>query len=98
MKRVLVVEDNVELAFGLRNNLEIEGYAEVVSAPRIVCRSGRKPRLEKIALGDGWYGSAFFCRCNKDSEGLQSVKLLVRHLCHPWLDLSPHESTATFSE
>ena len=26
MKRVLVVEDNVELAFGLRNNLEIEGY------------------------------------------------------------------------
>ena len=27
MKRVLVVEDNAELAFGLRNNLEIEGYA-----------------------------------------------------------------------
>jgi DNA-binding response OmpR family regulator len=26
MKRVLVVEDNVDLAFGLRNNLEIEGY------------------------------------------------------------------------
>ena len=26
MRRVLVVEDNVELAFGLRNNLEIEGY------------------------------------------------------------------------
>ena len=26
MKRVLVVEDNAELAFGLRNNLEIEGY------------------------------------------------------------------------
>ncbi|HEX9162057.1 MAG TPA: response regulator transcription factor, partial [Thermoanaerobaculia bacterium] len=27
MKRVLVIEDNAELAFGLRNNLEIEGYA-----------------------------------------------------------------------
>jgi DNA-binding response OmpR family regulator len=26
LKRVLVVEDNAELAFGLRNNLEIEGY------------------------------------------------------------------------
>ena len=26
MSRVLVVEDNPDLAFGLRNNLEIEGY------------------------------------------------------------------------
>jgi len=26
MKRVLVVEDNADLAYGLRNNLEIEGY------------------------------------------------------------------------
>jgi two-component system, OmpR family, alkaline phosphatase synthesis response regulator PhoP len=26
MKRILVVEDNPDLAFGLRNNLEIEGY------------------------------------------------------------------------
>ena len=26
MKRILVVEDNRDLAFGLRNNLEIEGY------------------------------------------------------------------------
>jgi two-component system, OmpR family, alkaline phosphatase synthesis response regulator PhoP len=26
-KRILVVEDNPDLAFGLRNNLEIEGYA-----------------------------------------------------------------------
>jgi two-component system, OmpR family, alkaline phosphatase synthesis response regulator PhoP len=26
MKRVLIVEDNSELAFGLRNNLEIDGY------------------------------------------------------------------------
>jgi two-component system, OmpR family, alkaline phosphatase synthesis response regulator PhoP len=27
MKRVLIVEDNADLAFGLRNNLELEGYA-----------------------------------------------------------------------
>ena len=26
MKRVLIVEDNADLAFGLRNNLELEGY------------------------------------------------------------------------
>ena len=32
MTRILVVEDNADLAFGLRNNLEIEGY-EVAVAP-----------------------------------------------------------------
>ncbi len=32
MKRILIVEDNAELAFGLRNNLEIEGYAIDVAA------------------------------------------------------------------
>ena len=31
MTRILVVEDNEDLAFGLRNNLEIEGY-EVIAA------------------------------------------------------------------
>ena len=32
MKRILLVEDNADLAFGLRNNLEIEGYAVDVAA------------------------------------------------------------------
>jgi len=32
VKRVLVVEDNADLAFGLRNNLEIEGYEVEVAA------------------------------------------------------------------
>ena len=32
MTRILVVEDNADLAFGLRNNLEIEGYAVEVAA------------------------------------------------------------------
>ncbi len=32
MSRVLVVEDNTDLAYGLRNNLEIEGYEVVVAA------------------------------------------------------------------
>ena len=31
MTRILVVEDNPDLAFGLRNNLEIEGYAVEVA-------------------------------------------------------------------
>ena len=26
MTKILVIEDNADLAFGLRNNLEIEGY------------------------------------------------------------------------
>lgn len=32
MTRVLVIEDNANLAFGLRNNLEIEGYEVAVAA------------------------------------------------------------------
>src|SRR5687767_10018136 len=32
MRRILVVEDSPELAFGLRNNLEIEGYEVSVAA------------------------------------------------------------------
>ena len=31
MKKILIVEDNADLAFGLRNNLEIEGYIVVVA-------------------------------------------------------------------
>jgi two-component system alkaline phosphatase synthesis response regulator PhoP len=31
MKRILIIEDNADLAFGLRNNLEIEGYAVEVA-------------------------------------------------------------------
>ena len=32
MSRVLIIEDNADLAYGLRNNLEIEGYAVEVAA------------------------------------------------------------------
>lgn len=32
MKRILVIEDNENLAYGLRNNLEIEGYAVTLCA------------------------------------------------------------------
>ena len=31
MAKVLVIEDNADLAFGLRTNLEIEGYAVVIA-------------------------------------------------------------------
>ena len=32
MTHILVIEDNPDLAFGLRNNLEIEGYEVTVAA------------------------------------------------------------------
>lgn len=32
MKRILIIEDNEDLAFGLRNNLEIEGYDVLTAA------------------------------------------------------------------
>ena len=45
MTRILVVEDNPDLAFGLRNNLEIEGYAVDVAGDGpsglAAARSGR---------------------------------------------------------
>ena len=31
MSRILVIEDNADLAYGLRNNLEIEGYVVEVA-------------------------------------------------------------------
>ncbi len=31
MTRILLIEDNEDLAFGLRNNLEVEGYAVEVA-------------------------------------------------------------------
>jgi hypothetical protein len=39
-------------------------------------------KASEILLGDGWYGSPFFCRLDEVSEGLQSVNLLIHHLCH----------------
>ena len=32
MNRILIIEDNEDLAFGLRNNLEIEGYDVLTAA------------------------------------------------------------------
>jgi DNA-binding response OmpR family regulator len=40
--RVLVIEDNANLAFGLRNNLEIEGY--VVDHAPPAPKASRAPR------------------------------------------------------
>jgi len=49
-------------------------HAQLVEAPEIV-------------LGDGWYGSAFFCRFDESFEGLQPLSLLIRHLRHPSREL-----------
>jgi two-component system alkaline phosphatase synthesis response regulator PhoP len=53
MTRVLVVEDNEALAFGLRNNLEIEGYAVDVAADGpsgLAAARGGRPDLVVLDL------------------------------------------------
>ena len=54
MRRILVVEDSPELAFGLRNNLEIEGYEVSVAADGNAALSQAsefKPDLILLDLG-----------------------------------------------
>jgi two-component system, OmpR family, alkaline phosphatase synthesis response regulator PhoP len=54
MRRILVVEDSPELAFGLRNNLEIEGYEVSVAADgtaALAQASEFKPDLILLDLG-----------------------------------------------
>ena len=53
MTRVLIVEDNQDLAFGLRNNLEIEGYAVDVAADGpsgLAAARDRRPDLVVLDL------------------------------------------------
>ena len=53
MTRVLIVEDNHDLAFGLRNNLEIEGYAVDVAADGasgLACARSTHPDLVVLDL------------------------------------------------
>ncbi len=51
MSRVLVVEDNAELAFGLRNNLEIEGYqVDVAGDGSIGLASARRDTPDLVIL------------------------------------------------
>jgi two-component system, OmpR family, alkaline phosphatase synthesis response regulator PhoP len=48
---VLVVEDNADLAFGLRNNLEIEGYeVEIASDGRAGLAAARRRRPDLVVL------------------------------------------------
>jgi DNA-binding response OmpR family regulator len=51
MTRILVVEDNADLAFGLRNNLEIEGYEVVVAGDgRSALAAAEQQPFELIVL------------------------------------------------
>ena len=51
MSRVLVIEDNADLAFGLRNNLEIEGYeVEVAADGRAGLAASRVRRPDLVVL------------------------------------------------
>jgi two-component system, OmpR family, alkaline phosphatase synthesis response regulator PhoP len=54
MRRILVVEDNPDLAFGLRNNLEIEGYEVSVAhdgTTALALAEEAKPDLIILDLG-----------------------------------------------
>ncbi len=54
MRRILVVEDNPDLAFGLRNNLEIEGYQISVAhdgTSALALANEEKPDLIILDLG-----------------------------------------------
>lgn len=54
MRRILVVEDNPDLAFGLRNNLEIEGYEVAVAqdgGAALALAEQYKPDLIVLDLG-----------------------------------------------
>jgi two-component system, OmpR family, alkaline phosphatase synthesis response regulator PhoP len=49
--RILLVEDNPDLAFGLRNNLEIEGYhIDLVEDGRVALERARETRPDLIIL------------------------------------------------
>lgn len=51
MHSILIVEDNPDLAFGLRNNLEIEGYAITVAEDGLVgLKAARDTRPDLIIL------------------------------------------------
>jgi two-component system alkaline phosphatase synthesis response regulator PhoP len=51
MSRVLVIEDNADLAFGLRNNLEIEGHAvEIAGDGRIGLELALERRFDLVLL------------------------------------------------
>ena len=51
MKRVLIVEDNADLAFGLRNNLELEGYAvQVAGEGRAALEAFRQSGADVVIL------------------------------------------------
>jgi len=52
MSKILVIEDNDDLAFGLRNNLEIEGYEVEIAADgeEGLARARRRPDLVVLDL------------------------------------------------
>jgi two-component system, OmpR family, alkaline phosphatase synthesis response regulator PhoP len=51
MSRILLIEDNPDLAFGVRNNLEIEGYqVEVALDGRVGLERAREKRFDLLIL------------------------------------------------
>jgi len=68
-KRILVIEDNPDLAYGLRNNLEIEGYEVEVAKDGTKGLSRARSANPDLVVLDlmlrGWMASGCCVRCAK---------------------------------
>jgi DNA-binding response OmpR family regulator len=80
MTRVLVVEDNADLAYGLRNNLEIEGYdVELASdGPQGLTRArARPPDLMLLDVMLPRRNGFEVCQTIRESPELNQVKIVM---------------------
>jgi DNA-binding response OmpR family regulator len=82
MTRVLIVEDNEDLAFGLRNNLEIDGYAvEVAADGPSGLAAARRHRPDLIVLDlmlPGMDGYRVLRQIREDGLGMPVLILTAR--------------------
>ena len=78
MSRILVVEDNVDLAFGLRRTLEFEGYSVVVASDGATgLEAARDPGTELVVLDLMLPGMDGFRVLRELREGGSRVPVLV---------------------
>lgn len=80
MTHILVIEDNPDLAFGLRNNLEIEGYEVTVAAdgPSGLARAlETSPDLVVLDLMLPGIDGYEVCRRLRESPATAATKVLV---------------------
>jgi len=81
MSRILVVEDNADLAVGLRNNLEIEGYeVEVAADGRLALAAAQvlRPDLVILDLMLPRLDGREVCRRIRDTSSIPIIMLTAR--------------------